>query len=173
MHVMNTYRRVLLPLAVYIIVLGSSALRAADSAAALTLVSGGTRKQITAAELAALPQIETEVEHHGKKHRCTGVDPAAVFSAVGVRLGKGAPMRAILSSAVRVTAADGYTVVFALADFEKSISKQNPVLAIRQDGAPLPDKTGPFQLILDQDKCGKRCVRQISTIEVIPLAPAP
>jgi hypothetical protein len=74
-----------------------------------------------------------------------------------------------LGLAVKVVGADGYTVVFGLADLDPSFSDRTILVADAQDGASLPDDAGPFRLVIPGDARPARWVRQIRTIEIVSL----
>jgi len=70
---------------------------------------------------------------------------------------------------VRITASDNYTVVFALAEFDPGFSDRSIVLADQQDGQPLPENAAPFRIVIPGDTHPARWIRQVRSIEVIPL----
>jgi len=57
-----------------------------------------------------------------------------------------------LATAVAVTGADGYRVVFGVAEFDPAFTDRVAILADRKDGAPLPANAAPFQLVLTNEK---------------------
>jgi hypothetical protein len=70
---------------------------------------------------------------------------------------------------VRVIGLDNYTVDFALTEFDPVFSDRSIVLAERQDGGPLPENARPFRLIVTGDEHPARWVRQVKSIEVVPI----
>jgi DMSO/TMAO reductase YedYZ molybdopterin-dependent catalytic subunit len=70
---------------------------------------------------------------------------------------------------VRITANDNYTVVFALAEFDPGFSDRSIILADQQDGQPLPDNAAPFRVVVPGDSHPARWIRQVKSIEVMPL----
>jgi DMSO/TMAO reductase YedYZ molybdopterin-dependent catalytic subunit len=76
-----------------------------------------------------------------------------------------------LTLVVRITGADGYAVVFALAEFDPGFSDRTLILADRQDNQLLPDNAAPFRVVIPGDSHPARWVRQVKSIEVMPLAP--
>ncbi len=87
----------------------------------------------------------------------------ALLTRAGVPEGEALRGRA-LSMAVVVTGADGYRVVFGIAEFDPAFTDRVEILADRKD-APLP-ANAPFQLIITGEKRPARWVRQVVSIEV-------
>jgi molybdate transport system substrate-binding protein len=65
---------------------------------------------------------------------------------------------------VRVTGADGYSVVFALAELSPQFANSPILLANRMDGAPLPNQS--MRLVVPNEKRGGRSVRDVVRIDV-------
>lgn len=134
---------------------------------------GGTLA-FTAAEFAALPRTETEaVEPHGKKERTyAGVAVRELLARVGAPLGDELRGPA-LATGVLVRAEDGYTVLFALAEFDAAFSSRTLLLADREDGALPPATAAPLRLVAPGDTRGARWVRMVTAIELVSFAPRP
>jgi hypothetical protein len=123
---------------------------------------------LDAGELAKLPVTEVDASDHQTKHRYSGVLVRDILGLVGAPLGDALRGKA-LSLVVRITANDNYTVVFALAEFDPGFSDRSIVLADQQDGQPLPDNAAPFRIVIPGDTHPARWIRQVRSIEVIPL----
>jgi hypothetical protein len=95
----------------------------------------------------------------------TGVTIRELLTRAGVPEGEALRGRA-LSSAVVVTGADGYRVVFGIAEFDPAFTDRVAILADRKDDAPLPANAAPFQLVITGEKRPARWVRQVVSIEV-------
>jgi DMSO/TMAO reductase YedYZ molybdopterin-dependent catalytic subunit len=78
-----------------------------------------------------------------------------------------------LAKYVVVTGADGYRVVFALADLDSAFTDRTVLLADSRNGAALPDNALPFQLIVAGEKRPARWVRQVVSIEVLEASRVP
>ena len=65
---------------------------------------------------------------------------------------------------------DGYTVVYALADFDPSITNSAIILADKRDGKLLDRDEKPLRIVVPQDKRPARSVRLVEEIEVIELS---
>jgi hypothetical protein len=118
--------------------------------------------------IAALtPATLTVNEEHGDSHvRYDGVTLAALLSSAGVPTGdavKGAPAR----SYVVVRAADGYAVVFTLAELDPIDTACAPILADRRNGVALPAKLGDFRVIAPCDKTQARWIWQVRGLTVV------
>jgi len=147
--------------------LAAPGLRAADSLLSVTF--GDQHREVSAADLARLPSAEADVVDHGKPHHYRGVAARDVLALVGMPQGE--KFRgAALALVVRVRAADGYTTVFALAEFDPAFREQTILLADQMDGAPLPANAGPLRLVCPGDKRPARSIRQVLSMEVISLA---
>lgn len=145
---------------------------AQGAAATLELVreDGGT-KMLRAADLAALPQVEvpsrardsTPVTLRGPALR-TLLDLAGAPSGHEIRGPR-------LMLAVVAEADDGYRVVFSLAELDPSFGARTAILAMTQDGGPLPAAEGPYRLVLPDEGHFSRWVRQVVRLRVVMVAP--
>lgn len=72
-----------------------------------------------------------------------------------------------LATAVVVTGADGYRVVFGLAEFDAAFTDRIAILADRKDCAALAGNAAPFQLVIMGEKRPARWVRQVVSIELV------
>jgi hypothetical protein len=147
-------------------------LRAGEPELAVTGPNGTA--SYTASALAALPQSESTVtDHHNQETaKYAGVAVRALLLKAGMPDGEAMRGR-FLRQVVLVRCADGYSVVFTLADFDPAFSDHTILLALRRDGAPLSAKAGPFQLIVPGDKRPARWARNVTSIAIIPVGDAP
>lgn len=134
--------------------------------------AGATPTTLTAEEFSALPRAEANLaEMHGKKEkRYSGVAMRDVLLKAGAPLGDKlrGPAQA---TGVLVKCKDGYTVLFALAEFDEAFSSRTILLADREDGAILPPSAAPLRIIAPGDKRGARSARQVVAIELVSHAP--
>jgi len=91
-----------------------------------------------------------------------------LLSRAGVPAGE-ALRGAELAKGVLVTGADGYQVVFGIAEFDAAFTDRLSILADRKDGQPLDANAAPFQLILTGENRPARWVRQVVSIEIVNL----
>ena len=126
----------------------------------LSVSYGANRKELTATDLAKLPLVEVEALDHGKPYRFRGIAVRDVLATVEAPTWEKA-RRAAVTFVVRACAADGYVVIFALAEFDPVFREQSILLADRQDGVPLPESDGPLRFVCPGDKRGARSLRQV------------
>jgi hypothetical protein len=125
---------------------------------------------LDAGELAKLPVTEVEASDHQTKHHYSGVLVRDILALIGTPAGDSLRGKA-LGLVVRITANDNYTVVFALAEFDPDFSDRTIILADKQDGQPLPDNAAPFRIVIPGDTHPARWIRQVKSIEIIPVGP--
>jgi DMSO/TMAO reductase YedYZ molybdopterin-dependent catalytic subunit len=104
-------------------------------------------------------------EKDGKDHTYTGVLLSAILQNAGATMGKDLKGKN-LAKYILVEAADGYKVVFALAELDKEFTDRLIILADKVDGKPISAGTGPFQVIVQDEKKAARCVKQVTGIKV-------
>jgi hypothetical protein len=73
---------------------------------------------------------------------------------------------AALANYVLATGADGYRVVYSLAEVDPSFHPGDVIVADTMDGKPLDARTGPFRLVSTEDKRPARGVRNLVSLEV-------
>jgi len=138
----------------------------APSAAVQVQVPGSPAWTLDAKALAGMPHEEvTAAAHDEPASQWRGVKLDDVLAKAGVSLDK--PLRGkSLASFVRITGADGYQVVFGLADLDATLGHTQVLLVDTRDGKPL-DKDGPYRLLVPGDKRPARWVRNVTSIEVV------
>ncbi|HEV7775959.1 MAG TPA: molybdopterin-dependent oxidoreductase [Luteibacter sp.] len=154
-------------LAASLMAVSTFAMAAPPADAIEVIVSGKAPTVIDHATMAKLPPAEVmAAAHDSPKSSWKGVALASILEQAGAPTGKQLRGRA-MASYVRVTATDGYQVVFALTDFDPDFSHgATIVLADEHDGKPLTDD-GPFRLVIPGDVRPARWVRNVKTIEVV------
>jgi hypothetical protein len=120
------------------------------------------------ADLAKLPSQEVEASDHETQHRYSGMLVRDILGLMGAPSGDSLRGKS-LTLVVRVTGNDNYAVVFALAEFDPGFSNRTIILADQQDSQPLPDNAAPFRIVIPGDTHPARWVRQVKSIEIIPL----
>ena len=116
---------------------------------------------VSFAELAALPHHEVQWEVHDHTNSYRGVALGELLVQAGAPEG-----RDLLRSVVFARGADGYEVIFALAELSADFTDRVVLIADAFEGGPLPAEEGPLRLVVPWEKRGARSVRQISEIEV-------
>ncbi len=131
----------------------------------------GQAATLSAADVAALPHEPMTITGEGKTIAVRGVPLGLILARVGAPAGK--TLRGPeLADAVVVTAADGYRVVFALAETDPAMRKDRILLADQDgEGHALGPHDGPFRLVVESDQRPARSARQVTTIELRRLAP--
>ncbi|WP_419701353.1 molybdopterin-binding protein [Mucilaginibacter sp. NFX135] len=107
----------------------------------------------------------TRKDKDRKDHTYSGVILSEILKAAGVTLGpelKGEN----LTKYLLVEASDGYQVIFALAELDKSFTDRTIILADKVDGAPLATADGPYRIIVQDEKKPARCIKQVTAMQV-------
>ena len=116
--------------------------------------------------LAALPRATVNAAAEGEpRSTWQGVALEDIVRRVCVASGDSLTGRA-LARLVRVTAADGYQVIFSAAELAPDFGDTEVILADAKDGKPLA-QDGPFRLIVPKDKRTDRWVSHVTMIEVV------
>jgi hypothetical protein len=125
----------------------------------------GHATTLTATQVANLPHVTVDTRDHDTPARFDGAPLSALLSSAGIQLGdtmRGPGMTEVLL----VEAADGYEVVYALAEIDPAFASREIILADKRDGKPLDAKEGPFRMVAPGDKRPARWARQITTLRV-------
>jgi hypothetical protein len=121
---------------------------------------------VTAKTLAGLPRVKAEAkEHENPAATYEGVTLGSILERAGIPRGeklRGNGLRAI----VIITATDGYQVVFTVAETDPAFTDRLIILADKKDGKPLPEKEGPFRIIVPAEKRPARWIRNVKTIAI-------
>jgi hypothetical protein len=119
------------------------------------------------AELKTMPRtmITVHNEHSKADETYTGVRVADLLAKMGAPLGK--ELRGIaLSSYLVAVGSDGYEAVIALAEVDPSFHTGEVIVADTMNGQPLDAKSGPFKLVVTEDKRPARWVRNLVSMEL-------
>ena len=119
---------------------------------------------ISRADFAAIPHVTSTVHnaHTDATETYSGVSLAALLGQVNAPLGKELRGEA-MTTYVIATGTDGYSVVFSLAEVDPSFHGGQIIVADTREGKPL-GKSGPFQLIVSDDKRPARWVHNLDSI---------
>lgn len=132
-------------------------------------VSGevATPLELKLEDLSAFKQITQKVkDRDGKEHEFGGVALVDILSKAGVTLG--AQLRGEnLVKYVLLTAADGYEVIYALAEIDPEFTDQIVLLATQKDGKPLGAGEGPLRIVAPKDKKPARWIRELRSVKVV------
>lgn len=126
--------------------------------------SGHTPVVLSLADFHLLPHISATVHnsHTNASETYSGVPLATLLAKMNAPLGKELHGEAMTSYVV-ATGSDGYSVVLSLAEVDPSFHEGQVIVADTRDGQAL-GKSGPFQLIVTDDKRPARWVHNLETI---------
>lgn len=123
-------------------------------------------------ELRALPRDTARLSGSGEVSVLyEGTLLRHVLERAGVEFGP-ALRGPAMASYVVVDAADGYRVVFSLAELDAAFGVRPVLLVDRRDGGALEEGEGPLRIVVPGDLRGARGVRQVTGIR-LEEAPAP
>jgi DMSO/TMAO reductase YedYZ molybdopterin-dependent catalytic subunit len=143
----------------------------ATTASDATLVVSGDVTQpltIKPADLKAMPRTTVTVSDEGRQINYEGVLVGELLKRAGAPVGRDLSGKAV-ATYVRVSAKDGYQVVFSLAELDPGFTPNDIIVADTIDGKPLFDYQGPFRIVAPHDKRGARSIRMLQRIEVVRL----
>ncbi|OQP60026.1 molybdopterin-binding protein [Niastella vici] len=134
----------------FALVFSLTVLCALANAQAFFQVTGevGTPLKLNEAEIAKMNRTSvTLTDKDGKDHSYTGVPVLDLLNRAGVTTGKQLHGEN-LTKYVLVKCADGYAVLFSLAEMDTALSKKTIILATEADNKPIPEGKGPFRLVV-------------------------
>jgi hypothetical protein len=142
--------------------------QAADSGSvSLKIQTPEKSATLTADALKALPHTTVTVHnpHTNADETYSGVPLIDLLVKEGVPHGHDLRGKG-LSDYVVATGSDGYKAVLALAEADPDFHPGEVLVADSMDGKPLDAKTGPFRLVVSEDKRPARSVHNLVSIEV-------
>jgi DMSO/TMAO reductase YedYZ molybdopterin-dependent catalytic subunit len=149
---------------------GSARAQSVAPNAAELKVSGAISTPLTlsVADLKAMPRKTlTVVNPHDKKtEKYEGVALEEILRKAGVPQGE-ALRGPAMATYVLAEAADGYRVLFSLAELDAGIADSEVIVADTMDGAPLADRLGPLRLVAPHEKRPARWVRMLKSLTVV------
>lgn len=121
---------------------------------------------LSPADFRALPHTSITVHnsHTNTSETYSGVLLATLLEKVNAPIGKELRGEAMTSYLI-ATGSDGYSVVLSLAEVDPSFHAGQVLVADTRDGKPLR-KSGPFQLIVPDDKRPARWVHNLDSISL-------
>jgi len=134
----------------------------------------GKALTLTPGEFAKLPRatVRDKLPHSDQDAVYEGVLLHEVLRAAGVQFENPADptksLAAMRTAYVLVEAADGYQVVFSIAEFLPRLGGRQVLLAHRVNGEPLSAKAAPYQVIVPGTDAYERWIRQVTRILVQP-----
>ena len=143
--------------------------QATGAAAARLEVTGAVKTPLSfsPADLKAMPQQTVRV--NGQNDQAAqvyeGVALSEILQRAGVPQG-GDQTGPWMATYVVADAADGYRVVFSLAELNAGIGGVEALVADTLDGMPLGEGQEPFRLVMPSDKRAARWVRELKSVTV-------
>jgi hypothetical protein len=118
-------------------------------------------------DLQSMPRTTVTIHnaHTDADETYTGVRLSDILAPLGVPLGKDLRGSA-LALCVLATGSDDYHVVVALAEIDPAFHPGEVLVADTMNGKPIPAETGPFRLVVTEDKRPARAVRNLVSIEL-------
>jgi DMSO/TMAO reductase YedYZ molybdopterin-dependent catalytic subunit len=122
---------------------------------------------LTLADLKNMPRKKLSVmnPHDKKTEAYEGVLVEELLRKAGVPQGENLRGPS-MATYVLAEAADGYRVVFSLAELDSEILDSEVIVADTMDGAPLGANQGPFRLVAPHEKRPAGWVRMLKSITV-------
>jgi len=104
--------------------------------------------KLTSADISKMNRVTVNLkDKDGKDHPYTGVPVLDILNMAGVTTGK--QLRGEnLTKYMMAKCADGYKVLFSLAELDTTFTSKMAILANELEGKPLPAGRGPFRLIM-------------------------
>lgn len=134
----------------------------------LLLTAGGDHAPVSVslADFRAMPHVTITVHnaHADADETYSGVPLAVLLAKLDAPLGQHLRGKA-LASYIVASGSDGYSVVLSIAEADPSFHGGNILVADTRDGQPL-GKSGPFQLIVSEDKRPARWVHNLVSISL-------
>jgi hypothetical protein len=134
----------------------------------LVRINDAQPRELAAKDLARLPRHTAVLKDHGKQVSYEGVLLHDVLVSAGFDFGKGLRGNQ-LATYVTAIGSDGYKVVYALADFDPTITNSEIIIADTREGGPLDGHEGPFRVVVPHDERPARSVRLLKEIDVVQL----
>lgn len=121
----------------------------------------------TTADLKSMPHTTVTIHspHSDTDETYSGVRLADILRPLGVPLDKDLRGQA-LSLYLVATGSDGYRVVLSLAEVDPTFHPGEVIVADSYGGEPLGEASGPFRLLVSEDKRTARAVRNLVSIEL-------
>ena len=122
-------------------------------------------------DLSKMPRTTLKVTnpHEKKDEAFEGVALSELLKQAGVP--QGPKLRgAAMATYVIAEAADGYRVIFSLAELDSDFQDSGVLVADRVDGKPLDDNAGPLRLVAPHDKRPARWIRMLQSVKVVTVA---
>ena len=147
---------------------------ATNTSPAVLRVTGNVTTPLTlsASDLKSLPRKTLKIHnpHENRGETYEGVPVQELLRKAGVP--QNAKLRgSALATYVLAEAADGYSVLYSLAELDTDFQDSDVIVADTMDGAPLGEKQGPFKIVAPHDKRPARWIRMLKSLTVVSVSP--
>lgn len=117
-------------------------------------------------DLAKMKRHTVTMKHHdGREQAYSGAAVEEILQNAGVSLGKELRGKNLTKYLI-IKCADGYQVLFALAELDTGFTDRVVILADESSGRPLPDNEGPFRLVVPGEKRPARSSYQVTEMVI-------
>ncbi len=120
----------------------------------------------TATDLQAMPRGEIQIGPEDEGSHFEGVWLLEVLRRAGVPTGVLLEGKK-LTTYLLATAADGYQILYSLAELAPEFGDNGMLLADTLNGAPLSKEEGPFRIVPAREKSFARSERMVVRIQVV------
>jgi len=133
----------------------------------ISVYSSHSPLKVSLLDLKALPHITVTLHnsHTNVDETYSAVRLADLLGKVGAPLGSELRGKGI-SNYIVATGSDGYKAVLALAEVDPGFHPGEVLVADAMNGQPLDAHSGPFKLVVTEDKRPARSVRNLVSIEL-------
>lgn len=147
---------------------------AQNTSSAVLRVAGNvaTPLSLSESDLKALPRKTLKVlnHHENKEETYEGVAVQELLRRAGVPQNEKLRGSA-MATYVLAEAADGYSVLYSLAELDSDFQDSEVIVADTMNGSPLGEKQGPFKMVAPHDKRPARWIRMLKSLTVVTVVP--
>lgn len=131
-----------------------------------------TPLSLSESDLNALPRKTVRVlnHHENKEETYEGVAVQELLRRAGVPQNEKLRGSA-MATYVLAEAADGYSVLYSLAELDSDFQDSEVIVADTMNGSPLGEKQGPFKMVAPHDKRPARWIRMLKSLTVVTVVP--
>src|SRR6516225_2734111 len=127
---------------------------------------------LSVSDLKSLPRKTVKVlnPHEKKEETYEGVAVQELLHRAGVPQSEKLRGPA-MATYVLAEAADGYSVLYSLAELDSDFQDSEVIVADTMNGSPLGEKQGPFKMVAPHDKRPARWIRMLKSLTVVTVVP--
>ena len=145
---------------------GRAAGQRTDTALTVTNAEGVARR-FSIADLGALPQVELKLlETDGSPMIVRGPSLRSILTLAGAPAGQMLRGPSMLLVVV-AEGSDGYKVAYTLAELDEQFGARDGLIAIIENGKPLPESDGPLRIVVGSESHRARWVRHLVALRLV------